>query len=146
MSKIFERSATNQLVQYLEENNLLTPLQHAYRKGHSTQTCLNEIVDYIYQENDKGNIVGLASLDLSKAFDSINHSHLLQKLVTLGLGENSVTWCKSYLTNRTQQTKFKSFISTTETVTSGVPQGSILGPILFSALLTICQNSLQIVN
>ena len=131
VSKIFERSATNQLVQYLEENNLLTPLQHAYRKGHSTQTCLNEIVDYIYQENDKGNIVGLASLDLSKAFDSINHSHLLQKLVTLGLGENSVTWCKSYLTNRTQQTKFKSFISTTETVTSGVPQGSILGPILF---------------
>ena len=47
VSKIFERSATNQLVQYLEENNLLTPLQHAYRKGHSTQTCLNETVDYI---------------------------------------------------------------------------------------------------
>lgn len=131
VSKIFERSATDQLVQYLEVNNLLTPLQHAYRKGHSTQTCLNEIVDYIYKENDKGNTVGIASLDLSKAFDSINHSHLLQKLITLGLGETSLEWCKSYLTDRTQQTKFKNFISTTETVTSGVPQGSILGPILF---------------
>ena len=118
VSKIFERSATNQLVQYLEENNLLTPLQHAYRKGHSTQTCLNEIVDYIYQENDKGNIVGLASLDLSKAFDSINHSHLLQKLITLGLGESSAAWWKSYLTDRTQQTKFKIFTSTIEKVTS----------------------------
>lgn len=131
VSKIFERSATNQLVQYLEDNHLLTTIQHAYRKGHSTQTCLSEIVNYIYKENDKGNIVGIASLDLSKAFDSINHSLLLQKLINLGLGESTLTWCKSYLTGRTQQTKFKNFTSTTETVTSGVPQGSILGPILF---------------
>jgi hypothetical protein len=131
ISKIFERSATDQLVHFLEQNKLLTPLQHAYRKGHSTQTCLNEIVDYIYEENDKGYLVGIASLDLSKAFDSINHNQLIQKLISLGLGETSVQWCKSYLTGRTQQTKFKKFISTTETVTSGVPQGSILGPILF---------------
>ena len=131
VSKVFERSATNQLVKYLEENKLLSPLQHAYRAGHSTQTCLNEIVDYIYKENDKGNLVGIASLDLSKAFDSINHSHLLQKLITLGLGETSIDWCQSYLTGRTQQTKFKNFTSTHETVTSGVPQGSILGPIMF---------------
>ena len=131
ISKIFERSAVNQLVQYLEEKKLLNHIQHAYRKGHSTLTCLNEIVNYIYEENDKGNIVGLASLDLSKAFDSINHHLLLQKLSKLGLGKQSLCWCKSYLTDRKQQTKFTNFISTTEIVLSGVPQGSILGPILF---------------
>ena len=131
VSKLFERSAVNQIVQYLENRKILTDVQHAYRKGHSTQTCLNEIVNYIYEENDKGNIVGIASLDLSKAFDSINHDLLLQKLSKLGLGEKSLHWCKSYLTDRKQQTRFSNFTSTMETVTSGVPQGSILGPILF---------------
>ena len=131
VSKVFERSATDQLVQYLENNNLLSIIQHAYRKIHSTTTCLTEVVNYIYKENDKGNIVGLASLDLSKAFDSINHNLLINKLAKLGLANTSLGWCQSYLQGRTQKTKFKHYTSTEETITSGVPQGSILGPILF---------------
>lgn len=131
VSKVFERSATNQLVTYLEENKLLNEIQHAYRKFHSTTTCLSEVTNYIYQEYDKGNVVGIASLDLSKAFDSINHSLLIKKLAKLGLGNTSLEWCRSYLHERTQKTKFKNFISAEEVVTSGVPQGSILGPILF---------------
>jgi hypothetical protein len=131
VSKIFERSATNQLVSYLEENKILNPTQHAYRKGHSTQTCLMEIINYIHKERDIGKIVGLASLDLSKAFDSINHAHLLVKLGKLGLGTFAVEWCKSYLSERSQKTKFKKYTSDEHIVTSGVPQGSILGPILF---------------
>ena len=131
VSKVFERSATNQLVSYLEQNKLLSETQHAYRKSHSTTTCLSEVVNYIYNENDKGNVVGIASLDLSKAFDSISHGLLMTKLAKLGLGNTSLGWCKSYLSGRTQRTKFKNYISEEETVTSGVPQGSILGPIMF---------------
>ena len=131
LSKIFERSATDQIVKYLEENGLLNSTQHAYRRKHSTTTCLMEAIDYINEQRDKGKIVGLASLDLSKAFDSINHSHLLNKLANFGLDKNTLKWCKSYLHQRKQKTKFKKFTSTEHIVTSGVPQGSILGPIFF---------------
>ena len=131
ISKIFERSATNQLVKYLEDHGLLNPTQHAYRKGHSTQTCLMEIVEYIQKQRDNRKTIGLASLDLSKAFDSISHSHLLVKLGKLGLHGDAINWCKSYLENRKQKTKFKKYTSEEHLVTSGVPQGSILGPIMF---------------
>lgn len=131
LSKIFERAAVDQMVQFLEANNLISRNQHAYRKGHSTITSLAEVTNHVYKEIDKGLIVGMASLDLSKAFDSISHSHLLQKLTDIGLGPSTVKWTKSYLANRTQKTKFTSITSETETVTSGVPQGSILGPVLF---------------
>ena len=131
ISKIFERAAVDQVAQFLESNHLISRNQHAYRKGHSTVTSLFEVTSYIYQEMDKGQRVGMASLDLSKAFDSISHTHLLQKLTNIGLGEDVVKWMKSYLTNRRQKTKFSSTISEIEIVKSGVPQGSILGPILF---------------
>ena len=131
VSKIFERAATDQLVKYLEENKILNKTQHAYRKKHSTQTCLMEIMDFIYTEREKGKIIGIASLDLSKAFDSISHSHLIEKMKKIGLNTSSLQWCTSYLENRKQKTKFKKFTSGEDKVTSGVPQGSILGPVLF---------------
>ena len=71
------------------------------------------------------------SLDLSKAFDSIDHELILLKLAKLGMGKSTVKWIKSYLRNRKQITKFKNYKSTEEVVRSGIPQGSILGPLLF---------------
>ena len=130
ISKIFERSSTDQLVKFLEQNDLITKCQHAYRKGHSTTTCLVEIINQLYRNIDEGQLTGLAKLDLSKAYDSISHSLLLSKLAELGLSEKSINYIKSYLTNRKQRTKFQNCISDIE-VQSGIPQGSILGPILF---------------
>ena len=131
ISKVFERSAVDQLTKYFETNNLISTCQHAYRMGHSTVTCLAEITNKIYSSLDEGLIVGIASMDLSKAFDAICHSHLLQKLCNMGLHGNTVKWVESYLKTRIQKTVFKDFQSAYCTVTSGVPQGSILGPILF---------------
>ena len=131
LSKIFEKAAANQIVHYLESNKLLHRNQHAYQKLHSTITCLIELLTYVYSLIDKKKLTAIISLDLSKAFDSIDHKLLLKKLLKLRLGENAVQWVKSYPTNRKQITKFKKFKSSEETVHSGIPQGSIVGPLLF---------------
>ena len=80
VSKIFERAATNQIVEHLENHNLLYESQHAYRKSHSTATSLIETTDYIHKCLDQGNLIGLVSTDLSKAFDTLSHNLLLDKL------------------------------------------------------------------
>ena len=131
ISKVFERSAANQIVEYMEHENLFYSDQHAYRKYHSTTTCLTQVTDYAYKEMDKGNIIGIAALDLSKAFDTIDHDLLIRKTMDMKFDAQVVHWIKSYLQDRSQQTKFTNYISKKETVQAGVPQGSILGPILF---------------
>ena len=131
ISKIIERSATNQLTPFFEVNQKLTASQHAYRKFHSPITCLTESLNFIYRTIDSKEHVALITLDLSKAFDCLNHNLLLQKLQNLGLHESTISWLKSYLSNRSQITKFKNFTSQKDTTSTGVPQGSILGPLLF---------------
>ena len=133
ISKIFEKSATNQLVHFMESNNKFFTGQHAYRKLHSTTTCLIEVTDHIHQQVDKGNVVGLISTDLSKAFDTLSHDLLLKKLAALGIGKSAISWFLSYLTNRYQRVKLGDFRSSEAKVEAGVPQGSVLGPVLFIA-------------
>ena len=131
LSKIFEKSAANQLTKYLENQNLISASQHAYRKQHGTKTCLFQIINYVQKLLDDKKLVAIVSLDLSKAFDAINHEMLLAKLIKLGLSESSLLWIKSYLSGRKQRTRFSNYTSKEENVKAGVPQGSILGPLLF---------------
>ena len=131
ISKIFERATLNQLLAYFEKNCLISGLQHAYQKNHGTVTCLFELLNEIYELIDNKYKVALVSLDLSKAFDTINHTLLLKKLESFNLNSAAIDFIHSYLTNRTQISKFSNFKSTEENILSGVPQGSILGPFLF---------------
>ena len=131
LSKIIEGDSSTQMIEFFQNNRKLSKHQHAYQKGHSTQTCLFEIVNYLYKMADEKKYTAIVSLDLSKAFDSIDHTLLLNKLGKLDMSEEALKFIKSYLTGRKQKTKFSKITSSEETVMSGVPQGSILGPLLF---------------
>ena len=89
------------------------------------------LIDFIKQEQDNGNYIGMMLLDLQKAFDTVNHKIMLQKLEAIGLHESAIAWSKSYLYGRQQSVEIGEAISNPMTVTCGVPQGSILGPLLF---------------
>ena len=131
ISKVFERSAVEQIMNYYNRHQLLNTRQHAYRTFHSTTTCLFELIETAKKYIDGGNLVAIAALDLSKAFDSLAHNLILKKLDDMGLNESAVRWIESYLKNRKQTVKLGGIESDQENVESGVPQGSILGPLLF---------------
>ena len=126
LSKILEKVVAIQLMSYLNENNILSTHQYAYRPSHSTEHAMLDAVDWIEKHVDDGHVVSLASIDLSKAFDSVNHALLLKKLEWYGIPS---AWFASYLHNRRQVVTGSD--SDPLHVSHGVAQGSILGPILF---------------
>lgn len=131
MSKIFEKVMYNRLVCYLNECNILYKHQYGFRKGHSTDHALLYAVDNILQALDnKMSVVGVY-MDLAKAFDTINHKILIRKMQHYGIHGNVLQWFESYLDNRQQKVKYNDILSASQTVVCGIPQGSILGPILF---------------
>ena len=131
ISKIFEKVVFIQLYDYFIENNLLYDSQYGFRKMHSTELAALEFADKINIHLDQGKIPLAIFLDLSKAFDTIDHSILINKLKYYGIKGTALNWFKSYLNNRTQYVQFKEAISDKSIIQTGVPQGSILGPLLF---------------
>ena len=129
--KLLEKEVKNQLANYLSDNSLVSPSQSAYLKYHSTQTALNHMVDHCLSNVNKGYINLVCTLDLSKGFDSLNHVILLKKLQKHGIVDHSLSWFKSYLSNRTQLVRIGNNLSKTKSLNMGVPQGTCLGPSLF---------------
>ncbi|KAF2345606.1 Reverse transcriptase domain, partial [Trinorchestia longiramus] len=132
LSKILEKVISNQLSTYLDKSNLLHPNQYAYRKHTSTQDALLNITEKIYSDIDTKNVTLLLLLDLSKAFDSVEHTRLLQKISNLGI---ATQWFQSYLANRSHAVQLENTISSPIQNDFGFPQGSILGPLLFSIFI-----------
>ena len=132
-SKICERAALNQLMEYMSQKGCLTEHRSANKKMHSTETLNILVSDMILDPMDRKELTAVVLLDLSKAFDSIEHSLLLKKLHSMGVSRKAVDWFKSYLSDRTQSVRIGHILSEARAITThGVPQGSILGPALFS--------------
>ena len=131
LSKIFEKVAFKQVYDYFNDNDLLYKSQYGFRKKHSTELAGLEFYDKIINHLENDELPLAVFLDLSKAFDTIDHEILLRKLRYYGLSGNSLLWFKSYLTDRKQYVQFKDSLSSYSNIRTGVPQGSILGPLLF---------------
>lgn len=132
LSKLLEKIVNFQLKEYLETNSIIPSVQSGFRKQHGTGTALLKVMGDIANNIDKGNLSILILLDQSKAFDVVNHKLIIAKLKYIGLSDVSLNWFSSYLSNRQQKVKINYIESDELTLRSGVPQGSILGPILFS--------------
>lgn len=128
LSKIIEKIVVNQLTSFLETNHLLSKEQHGFRQNLSTETALLKITNKIYENMDSKKISLLLLLDLSKAFDSVHHPTLMKKLAKVNVDS---FWFESYLSGRIQSVRFGSALSSPLDISFGVPQGSILGPLLF---------------
>ena len=116
---------------YLNINNLIYWGQSAYRQLHSTTTCLTKNTDKWYKGMDNDCISGIVLIALKKAFDTLDHAILCQKLEVYGVQLNELLWFKSYLFNRKQFCRVGGFDSEIGNIDVGVPQGSCLGPLLF---------------
>ena len=132
LSKPLEKHIQKSLYSYLEKNDLLHEDQSGFRKHHSCHTALTQLVDHIYCNINENKFTGLLFLDFEKAFDVINHHLLLRKLILYKVPLEFVKLIKSFLSNRKQTVSIDNKMSDFLPVYYGVPQGSILGPLLFS--------------
>jgi hypothetical protein len=130
-SKIFERSAYNRFLSFIDNNEILHKNQFGFRKKLSTYMALLELTEDISKSMDEKDITIGVFIDLAKAFDTVNHKILLEKLSHYGIRGLPLEWMNSYLSNRQQYVNIDDVNSTCLPISCGVPQGSILGPLLF---------------
>ena len=144
MSKILEKIMYRRLNGFLYHHNFFYDFQFGFRKKYSTSDAITCMIDKITRAFDRKELTLAFFLDLSKAFDSINHSILLQKLNHFGIRGNALSWFDSYLNGRTQKVVLSGVVSSnTNKISMGVPQGSILGPLLFLIFVNDFHNSLS---
>ncbi|KAM9394617.1 uncharacterized protein ACWYII_033223 isoform 2-T2 [Salvelinus alpinus] len=132
LSKTLERAVLGQLSCYLSQNDLLDPNQSGFKTSHSTETALLCITEALRTAKANSLSSALILLDLSAAFDTVNHQILLSTLSELGISGAAHAWIASYLTGRSYQVAWRESVSSPRALTTGVPQGSVLGPLLFS--------------
>jgi hypothetical protein len=136
VSKILEKIVARRIKDYMTANNLHDCLQSAYKAYHSTETALLKVQNDILCSLDKQGVTVLVLLDLSAAFDTIDHSTLLSRIQTsLGITGPALEWIRSYLTSRKQAVRINGTTSDAQSLDCGVPQGSVLGPLLFLAYI-----------
>ena len=127
-----EKLAHRQFVDYITTSKKLSEHQSGNRKLNSTETALLHVTDDFLMSIDKSEVSTLVLLDMSKAFDSIRHDILLRKQQQIGITSSSLEWFHSYLTGRSQRVQIMDTVSASLPLKYGVPQGSILGPVLFT--------------
>ena len=131
VSRVLEKIVKQDLMQHLLKNNYFNPSQHGFLSKRSCITCQTEFFDMLTAAIDSKLSVIVIYLDMTKAFDTVPHERLMAKLSAAGIGNPLLEWLRSFLTNRTQVVKIDTEISSPRSITSGVIQGSVLGPLLF---------------